>query len=62
MIKKLLAESKKIEENDFSDDKDPSLLILEMDRQMTKLENLKQKLSESDDERLERIKNLLKAN
>ena len=60
-IKKLLDETEKIEEKDIiEDEKDPSLLLLEIDKQVTKLEKIKHKLAETDEEKLERIKNLLK--
>lgn len=62
MIKKIEEEAKKIEDKWFSQDKDPALLMLEIDKQVDKLEKIKIKLAETEEERLERIKNLLKGN
>jgi len=63
MIKKIIAESEKIEDkNILEDERDPSLLMMEIDKQVTKLEKIKTKLAETEEERLERIKNLLKGN
>ena len=63
MIKKLIEESEKIEDKKIiEEEKDPALLMLEIDQHVDKLEKIKTKLSETDEERLDRIKNLLKGN
>jgi len=59
MIKKLIEESEKIEKKDI-EEKDPSLLMLEIDKHVNRLEKIKHKLAETEEERLERIKTLLK--
>jgi hypothetical protein len=56
MIKKTIIQK----EEEFIEEKDPSILILEIDRQLNKLETLKQSLAETEDQRMERIKSLLK--
>ena len=58
MIKKLI--SQREEKEDFLEEKDPAILILEIDKQLNKLETLKQSLAETEDQRMERIKSLLK--
>ena len=58
MIKKILDKREKPEE--ILEDKDPSVLMLEIDRQVDKLEKIKHRLAETEEERLERIKTLLK--
>ena len=58
MIKKLI--SQREEKEDFLEEKDPAILILEIDKQLNKLETLKQSLAETEEQRMERIKSLLK--
>ena len=58
MIKKIL--DKREEREGFLEEKDPAILILEIDKQLNKLENLKQSLAETEEQRMERIKSLLK--
>ena len=60
MIKKIIKETEKIEKELFAEEKDSALLILEMEKQIDSLSDLKQKLSETEEQRLERIKNILK--
>ena len=53
MIKKVLKGEKPEE---VLEDKDPAILMLEIDKQVNKLEKIKTKLAETDEQRLERIK------
>jgi len=58
MIKRTF--SQKDEREGFLEEKDPAILILEIDKQLNKLETLKQSLAETEEQRMERIKSLLK--
>lgn len=60
MIKKIEQESKKIENKEILEEKDSALLMIELDRQTEKLEKIKNKLFETEESKLERLKNLLK--